>query len=105
MGAHGKDVYIQTFTGGCGTDVVDVNPHITLERGEGQLTVEIALVDQNDRQILGSGVLLNDLGVYADLLVPITKVRWQARRSGGARVPVYVTWLRNLTIDTAQCVT
>jgi hypothetical protein len=99
MTAHGQKVDITTYTGGCGTGIVDVNPHLVVKE-QGKVCVSIELVDANGARLTTSGI------VYEDFVYPseIGTIHWRASAPhGGTHVHVYADMDGEVTKDTAQC--
>lgn len=100
MSAHGKALVLTTYTGGCGTGVVDVNPHV-VAKIQALLTVWIELIDGAGQRVAASGV------IYENVVFTGTDIdcgRWrQAVPRGGVSVHVYANLNEETVKDTAQC--
>jgi hypothetical protein len=100
MTAHGKNLEITTYTGGCGTEEVDVNPHVTAKI-EAILTVSCELVNDKGATLARSGVLYRNVVWVGS---PVTIIRWRAKvPGGGAKVHVYGDLDGEVVKDTATC--
>ena len=54
MAADGRTMIITTYTGGCGTGEVDVNPHVEAKI-QALLIVSVELVNENGATLARSG--------------------------------------------------
>ena len=102
MPTYGNHIEINTYTGGCGTRVIDVNPQINVGVTS-QLVVSCALVDSLDRPLRESGVIYDG---FPEANVPaIQGIRWLVEDAppGGVKVHVYAQYLGEVTVDTATC--
>jgi hypothetical protein len=91
---------ITTYTGGCGTGEVDVNPHVEAKI-QAPLTVSVELVNAEGATLARSGIIYNNT-VYPR--VDIDCGRWhQAVPRGGVTVHVYGEMDGEVVKDSAQC--
>jgi hypothetical protein len=104
MTAHGKNLDITTYTGGCGTKEVDVNPQLLIKVTGIIDSVSVELVDASGRRLAWSGNMY--WGAVQANLIPMTQLRWhEPVLPGGVEVHVYVQMDGELVKDTARCAT
>jgi hypothetical protein len=102
MSAHGRTMVITTYTGGCGSGEVDVNPHVEAKI-EAILTVSAELVNEEGATLARSGPLYSQT-VYPG--VDISCGRWhEPVPHGGIEVHVYGEMDGEVVKDTARCET
>jgi hypothetical protein len=100
MAAHGRTMVITTYTGGCGTGEVDVNPHVEA-KVEALLSVSVELVNEAGETLAHSGVIYNN---WVATGVDISCGRWHASvPRGGSKVHVYGEMDGEVVTDTATC--
>jgi hypothetical protein len=100
MAAHGRTMTITTYTGGCSTGEVNVNPHVEAKI-QAILTVSVELVNEAGATLARSGPIYSST-VYPG--VDIDCGSWhQAVPSGGVEVHVYGEMDGEVVKDTAQC--
>jgi hypothetical protein len=102
MPTSGANATVTTYTGGCGTGVVDLNPHLNA-RIKALLIVSIELVNDAGATIERSGPFYNNV-VYPG--VDIDCGRWHvAAPPVGAEVHVFAEIDGEVIRDTARCAT
>jgi hypothetical protein len=101
-----EQVTITTYTGGCGTGIVDVNPHLHFNRNGNCESVAIELVNAAGAKLATSGNLLEQGGHWFDAGQEYNYLRWRAEvPRGGTDVHVYVLMNGELATDSAHCAT